>query len=274
MAVTASQAIAPRAPNRSPAAKAPGSVTPLPGPTPPAAASNSSGGRASEGPAQDPAANSGTLQALVDRVGTLIDAIETHEQAPQRAVPRRVSGIDSTRTVRALTSVELADAEAERWFVIQLMDSSEPIDPEQVPNLDIFFEYRLYSVSEATAAGSMHALRLGFFSSELAAEAVASYLAAHFPAKTIKRVSVAERDRFAQKLVVAKKDVGEAGKHTVIEVSSPTPVSALEPRDQVDVRVEQQPQRRPGAAAPDADKRAPQESTSFWSQLIRRGARR
>jgi hypothetical protein len=98
------------------------------------------------------------------------------------------------------------------------MQAEELIDPEQVPQLDIFSEYRLYSVCELDQSGAVHTLRLGFFSSEIAAQAVASYLSSHFPTTNIKRVSVAERDRFAEQMVVAKKDVGEAGRHTVIEV--------------------------------------------------------
>src|SRR5262249_16696386 len=60
---------------------------------------------------------------------------------------RRTPLVDSTRTERALTALELSDDQASRWFVIQLALSEEPIDPAEVPNLGIFVEYRLYSVS-------------------------------------------------------------------------------------------------------------------------------
>jgi hypothetical protein len=67
----------------------------------------------------------------------------------------------------------------------------------------------------------VHALRLGFFSEEIAAVAVASYLGAHYDKPTIRRVSVAERERFtASQCVEARKDVGETGKHAAIEITN------------------------------------------------------
>jgi len=43
----------------------------------------------------------------------------------------------------------------------------------------------------------MHALRVGFFSSELSAEAVAAISWPNFDSPVIKRVSIAECERFA-----------------------------------------------------------------------------
>lgn len=111
------------------------------------------------------------------------------------------------------------------------MQSQGQIEPEQIPKLDIFAEYRLYSVSETEEGVPLQLLRLGFFSSEIAAYAVAGYLSSHFPTKQIKRVSIAERDRFAEQAVEAKKEVGEAGRHTVIEVTAlPEIINTLGPR--------------------------------------------
>jgi hypothetical protein len=137
------------------------------------------------------------------------------------------------------------------------MQSEELIEPEQVPKLDIFSEYRLYTVSELDQGQSIHALRLGFFSTEIAAQAVAGYLGSHFPTTNIKRVSIAERDRFAEKLVIAKKDVGEAGNHAVIEVCAAPPL--------------------PGPVMPQtpilSEEEKSEGSPSLWSRLTRlRGA--
>ena len=121
--------------------------------------------------------------------------------------------------MRALTAPELEDAESRRWFVIQLAVADRAFDPDAVPNLDIFSEYRLYSVAWADQGRNVHALRLGFFSEEIAAVAVASYLGAHYDKPTIRRVSVAERERFASQRVEARKDVGETGKHAAIEIT-------------------------------------------------------
>ena len=132
--------------------------------------------------------------------------------------------IDSTQTIRALTRLELEDDQSSQWFSIQLVLSEEHIDPERVPNLDIYNEYRLYSVTGLDRDRVMHALRLGFFSSELAAESVAGYLRGFFDSPCIKRVSLAERERFVEKIVTARKDIGATGMHAVIELTSPTPL--------------------------------------------------
>jgi hypothetical protein len=66
----------------------------------------------------------------------------------------------------------------------------------------------------------MHALRLGFFGEEMAARAVANYLAAYYDKPTIKRVSVAERERFSDRCIEARKDVGATGQHMAIEITS------------------------------------------------------
>lgn len=132
--------------------------------------------------------------------------------------------IDSTQTVRALTPLELADDQASQWFSIQLALSEEHIDPEHVPCLDIFNEYRLYSVTGLDQDRVMHALRLGFFSSALAADAVAGYLSGFFNSPCIKRVSLAERERFAERGVTARKDIGATGMHAVIELAGATPL--------------------------------------------------
>ncbi|MHB8476133.1 MAG: SPOR domain-containing protein [Steroidobacteraceae bacterium] len=127
--------------------------------------------------------------------------------------------LESTQTVRALTQLELNDEQASRWFVIQLSLSEEAFDPETVPNLDIFGVYRLYCVAGIDQGRIVHALRLGFFSEEIAASAVASYLAAFYDEPAIKRVSSAERQRFADQTLRARKDVGATGNHAVIEIT-------------------------------------------------------
>jgi hypothetical protein len=130
-----------------------------------------------------------------------------------------LESLESTQTIRALTPKELEDNEASRWFVIQLALADHAFDPDAVPNLDIFSEYRLYSVAGLDQGRVVHALRLGFFREEIGAVAVASYLAAYWDKPSIKRVSLAERERFADQRVEARKDVGATGKHAVIEIT-------------------------------------------------------
>jgi hypothetical protein len=133
---------------------------------------------------------------------------------------KRVPDLESTQTVRALTQLELEDDNASRWFVIQLSQAEEPFDPDTVPNHDIFSVYRLYSVAGIDQGRIVHALRLGFFTEEIAAGAVASYLTAFYDQPTIKRVSAAERERFAEQSLAPRKDVGATGKHAAIEITS------------------------------------------------------
>jgi len=131
-----------------------------------------------------------------------------------------LASLETTQTVRPLTPLELEDRDAARWFVIQLSLADQAFDPNSVPNLDIFSEYRLYSVAGLDQGRVMHALRLGFFSEEISAGAVAGYLGVYFDKPTIKRVSAAERERFADESLEARKDVGATGRHAVIEITS------------------------------------------------------
>jgi hypothetical protein len=160
---------------------------------------------------------------LANKLTSLQHVVVATAPAP---APREVKKLDeplesleSTQTMRALTPTELEDNEASRWFVIQLALADHAFDPDAVPNLDIFSEYRLYSVAGLDQGRVVHALRLGFFREEIGAVAVASYLAAYWDKPTIKRVSLAERERFADQRVEARKDVGATGKHAVIEIT-------------------------------------------------------
>jgi hypothetical protein len=149
----------------------------------------------------------------------LTSALRVPVRAPVQ-VGKGVPSLETTQTVRALTTLELEDDDASRWFVIQLSLAEEAYDPETVPNLDIFSVYRLYSVAGIDQGRIVHALRLGFFSEEIAASAVASYLTAFYDQPTIKRVSAAERRRFAEQHLEPRKDVGATGKQAVIEITN------------------------------------------------------
>jgi hypothetical protein len=148
------------------------------------------------------------------------------EPAALKATPRRddaradtaAPSLESTQTLRPLTPQELA--ETARWFVVQLALSDDAFDPDALPHLDIFSLYRLYTVIGMDQGRLVHALRLGFFGEESGARAVASYLAAFYDEPIVKRVSVAERDRFAEQRVEARKDVGATGRHLDIEITN------------------------------------------------------
>src|SRR6266478_6512624 len=183
--------------------------------------------------------------------------------APSTSAQAGAPVMDRTQTVRTLTPLELADGEASRWFAIQLMLREEPIDAEQVPKLGIFTEYQLYSVTGLEQDRVMHALRVGFFSSELAAEAVAGYLVAYFDSPVVRRVSITERERFADAGVAARKDVGTAAMHAVIELATPAPPAERRLAAPSDRR----------AAPSDRRKSVASQATSLWSRLVAPRAR-
>jgi hypothetical protein len=139
--------------------------------------------------------------------------------APVELLDEPLANLDATQTVRALTTMELEDDQVLRWFVIELAQAEDAFDPEAVPNLDIFGVYRLYSVAGIDQGRIVHALRLGFFTEEIAAGAVASYLGAYYDNPKVKRVSAAERQRFADRRLEPRKDIGATGRHAVIEIT-------------------------------------------------------
>jgi len=118
-----------------------------------------------------------------------------------------------------LTELELVEDEGTGWFVIQLLVAENAFDVEKVPKHDIFRAYRLYSVAGVEKGRVMHALRLGFFKEEGAANAVASYLAAFYEKPNVKRVGDAERNRFADRRVDPRRDAS-AGAMPVIEITN------------------------------------------------------
>jgi hypothetical protein len=120
------------------------------------------------------------------------------------AQPRQQSSeiptLDTTQTIRTLTKTEIEDANAPKWFVVQLAISDHPANLDTMPRLDIFEAYRLYSVAVMEANVIRHALRLGFFSEKVSAEAVLGYLKTFFGDPVIERISDAEQKRFADAL--------------------------------------------------------------------------
>ncbi|MDP8983591.1 MAG: SPOR domain-containing protein [Pseudomonadota bacterium] len=167
--------------------------------------------------------------ALAELVAELQSTTPAQPRPKSSAKPvyKAPTSLDSTQTLRPLSQSELQDL-ASRWFVIELSVAGTPFDPATVPNLDIFVLYTLYSIEGIDQGQVTHALRLGFFGEEMAAQAVANYLTTYYENSTVKRVSVAERERFAEQRIDARKDVGETGQHSVIEITSELP--ALTPR--------------------------------------------
>lgn len=139
--------------------------------------------------------------------------------------------LDSTQTIRALTSAELNDDAQEKWFAIQLAASEQPVNLDTMPHLDIFEAYRLYSVALAGSGKIVHSLRLGFFKEEVSADAVGGYLKTFFANPSVLRISVAEYARF--KDAPPPKHVEAAPPAKVVELSDarasrPVPTVTME----------------------------------------------
>jgi len=182
------------------------------------------------------ASDAASMQALISAIDTEIDTTPRNAAArpvlhtvPAAKVTARrdvaragtpTPSLESTQTLRPLTPLELGEHEAPRWFVVQLALSDDAFDPDALPHLDIFSLYRLYTVIGLDQGRLVHALRLGFFGEEVGARAVASYLSGFYDEPIVKRVSVAERDRFADQRVEARKDVGATGRHLAIEITN------------------------------------------------------
>jgi hypothetical protein len=182
------------------------------------------------------ASDAASMQALISAIDTEIDTTPRNAAArpvlhtvPAAKVTARrddaragapVPSLESTQTLRPLTPLELGEHEAARWFVVQLALSDDAFDPDALPHLDIFSLYRLYTVIGMDQGRLVHALRLGFFGEEVGARAVSSYLSGFYDEPIVKRVSVAERDRFADQRVEARKDVGATGRHLAIEITN------------------------------------------------------
>jgi hypothetical protein len=127
--------------------------------------------------------------------------------------------LDSTQTIRALTSAEMEDEQQDKWFAVQLAVSDQPVNLDAMPHLDIFEAYRLYSVATAGSGKIVHSLRLGFFKEAVSAEAVGGYLHTFFGSPTVMRVSVAEHARFKDP-PSSKKPAAPAHEAKVVELNN------------------------------------------------------
>ena len=127
--------------------------------------------------------------------------------------------LDSTQTIRALTSAEMEDEAQEKWFAVQLAVSEQAMNIDAMPRLDIFEAYRLYSIATAGSGKIVHSLRLGFFKEAVSAEAVSGYLKTFFGTPTVMRVSVAEHARFKD-APTAKKPAAAAHEAKVVELNN------------------------------------------------------
>lgn len=137
------------------------------------------------------------------------------------AQPRNASSViptlDTTQTIRTLTKTEKEDANAPKWFVVQLAISDHPANLDTMPRLDIFEAYRLYSVAIMQENVIKHALRLGFFSEKVSAEAVMGYVKTFFGDPVIEQISDAEQKRFDEPVPLSGDTSADAARSTAAQ---------------------------------------------------------
>jgi hypothetical protein len=109
-------------------------------------------------------------------------------------------------------------------FVVQLCQSTQPIDPNDVPQLDVFELYHLYCHSESRDGEIRHSLRLGYFKEPGHAKAIASYLAPHFRHPLIAQIDAAEIISSLRQKFLPRKDIGASGEHTAVVLATQPPL--------------------------------------------------
>ena len=136
--------------------------------------------------------------------------------------------LDSTQTVRAITSSELYDSRRPKWYAVQLVVSDKSINLDMMPRLEVFAAHQLYAIAAKQATGTWHALRLGFFPDEQSAEVLCGYLQTFFSSPSIVRVSEAEQTRFAPQ-AAPRASVKQAASTPASAPAAPRPVVASKP---------------------------------------------
>jgi hypothetical protein len=152
--------------------------------------------------------------------------------------------LEITQTIRPITQLELDDKNGAKWFVVQLAVSDHPVNLDAMPKLDIFDAYTVYCANILENGGIRYALRLGFFSEDVSAQAVMGYLRTFFGSPSVERISKAEHTRFTSP---TEKKVVEAPKP-----EKPAAQASTQPRAQVvsmDAKRAPTPASRPTAIA-------------------------
>lgn len=144
-----------------------------------------------------------------------------------------MSELDSTQTVRALTSDELYDSHSPRWYAIQLVVSDRAVNLDTMPRLDVFVAHKLYAVVGKQGGVNQFALRLGFFLDPAQARAICVNLMNYFAAPSVVRVSDAEQTRFGQsqapRAPVQKPAAPRVHAAPTLPAARPAPAFAEEP---------------------------------------------
>jgi hypothetical protein len=134
---------------------------------------------------------------------------------------------------------------------VQLCESTQPIEPHEVPLLDLFDLYHLYSHSKVRGEETWHSLRLGYFKEPGNAKAIAAYLAPYFRHPLIVQIDAAEVVSSLRARFLPGKDIGASEAHSTVELDTSPTFRVAKPADLT-------PQ------SPNRDRR----DRSLWSRLM------
>jgi len=210
--------------------------------------------------------------AAAVRTATTGHSVATGNGAPPRGHVARVSAERNPSAIPApAQSLEPAESRSDDTVVyaIQLIRSHSPLNVTNLPKLDIFAAFKLYTVKLKRDANIIHALRLGFFRERISAEQVARYLKDHFPTRELIRVAAEELRRCGGARQPAPPAAGSPR-----SISSDTKVVRLgDARDQTREVVGLQPQpasgtpgRLPSPATTEATRPVPKSAPSARSR--------
>lgn len=137
-------------------------------------------------------------------------------------MPRMTSG--KAPASASVTTGTAAKPPSAPRFVVQLCQSARPIEPLDVPQLDLFELYHLYCSKKSRDGEILHSLCLGYFKDPEHAKAIAAYLAPHFRHPLIVRIDVAEIIASLREKFLPGKDIGASGQHAAVVLATPPPV--------------------------------------------------
>jgi hypothetical protein len=102
-------------------------------------------------------------------------------------------------------------------YVINLTSSTTPFLAKELPDLEEFLTYRLYTTTLDKDGKKLQRLRLGFFKSMAEAKNIKKALMAHYPYAWITRAPVAERIRSSESVLTVTMPVPRVTNTTVTE---------------------------------------------------------
>jgi len=176
-----------------------------------------------------------------------IDVIIKHRQSGKVDIPDKpvVPPLEHEGGIVPATSVVNRDAgntavhtvvpfEAESSafpYCINLASSEKPFQVNELPDLEEFSSYRLYTAILDKGDKQWYRLRLGFFESVAEANAVRGHLLQQYPEAWVTKVSVAERIRSGESMLAGSRPATEATISTATEKQGMGPVIPAERLD-------------------------------------------